>query len=103
MSVAQADGDAGFDWSEPFSYFRDVSEDERLSELAFQSERLAGKTPTRSAELLEDDVRYLTQEVGELEAELDRWLAWHESAPELGDEGAAWSSWYASFNGRWSR
>ena len=97
-AMAQADGDAGFDWSEPGFNVPTASEDERLSELAFQSERLAGKTPTRSQERLEDDVRYLTQEVGELEAELDKWLAWHESAPEIGDDGQTWASWYSSFD-----
>lgn len=73
----------------------EFSEDERLAELARQSERLAGKSETRSVELLEDDARYLVQEVSDLETELQRWEAWYESAPEAGDEGAHWASWYS--------
>ena len=42
----------------------EFSEDERLAELARQSERLAGTHETRSVELLEDDARYLVQDAG---------------------------------------
>ena len=72
----------------------EFSEDERLVELARQSERLAGKHETRSVELLEDDARYLVQEVSDLEGALNKWESWYSEAPERGDESAHWYSWY---------
>src|SRR2546422_8518952 len=64
----------------------EFSEDERLAELARQSERLSGKHETRSVELLEDDARYLVQEVSDLETELNKWESWYSEAPERGDD-----------------
>ena len=76
----------------------EFSDDERLAELARQSERLAGKGDTRSVELLEDDARYLVQEVSDLEADLQSYQSWYESAPEAGDDGQMWWGWYSGFN-----
>jgi hypothetical protein len=93
-TMGEIDGDV-VDWSEPGYNVPSATDDERLAELAEQSERLAGRRePKRTVELLEDDVRYLVQENGELEAELDAWLKWYEEAPEVGDETAHWNSWY---------
>ena len=77
----------------------EFSEDERLAELARQSERLSGKHETRSVELLEDDARYLVQEVSDLETDLQCYQSWYESAPEAGDDGQTWYGWYSGFNG----
>ena len=83
------------EWSEPGYNVPSASDDERLSELAFQSERLAGKhEPKRSVKLLEDDVRYLIQENTERDADLDKWERWYESAPEEGDPVSYWTAWY---------
>ena len=76
----------------------EFTEDERLAELARQSERLSGKHETRSVELLEDDARYLVQEIDGLETELQRYQSWYESAPEAGDDGQTWWGWYSSFS-----
>ena len=76
----------------------EFSEDERLAELARQSERLAGTPETRSVELLEDDARYLVQEVNDLEADLQCYQSWYESAPEAGDDGQTWWGWYSNFH-----
>ena len=85
------------DWSEPGYNVPSASDDERLAELAFQSERLAGAhEPKRSVELLEDDVRYLVSEIGDLEAVLAKWEEWYEAAPEAGDEAAHWNTWFGT-------